>query len=222
MKLLNSFDKHTEPAHNILFVDKFEFFECPVCKEFHLYYTPWSSEEVYYEDHNFYDDGQVLYPYTEQVNISSLPKNIKNAYESALKVRKIDYVICLMALRRTLEMICKDKGAVGGTLHQKLNELQAKKILPPLMGDISQVIKDAGNAAAHGDDIVFNSHMVEHLFKFTNKIIEYVYILPNEMRRTKFQMEMLTGKKTSEKRTNHRKTPRKVHRKNQRKSYRKH
>ncbi|MGJ3547143.1 hypothetical protein ACR6EC_14455 [Bacillus subtilis] len=69
------------------------------------------------------------------------------------------------------------------------------------------MIKEAGNAAAHGDDIEFNSTMVEPLFKFTNKILEYVYILPTEMARARRQMEILTGKKFAEKRALHR-TPR--------------
>ncbi|UHH08450.1 DUF4145 domain-containing protein [Bacillus subtilis] len=53
-----------------------------------------------------------------------------------------------MALRRTLEMVCKNKGAIGRTLHAKLNDLEEKKILPPLMGGLSKMIKEAGNAAA--------------------------------------------------------------------------
>lgn len=32
-----------------------------------------------------------------------------------------------------------------------------------------KVIKEAGNAAAHGDDIEFNSKMAEPLFKFTSE-----------------------------------------------------
>nr|WEY95121.1 hypothetical protein P5641_15425 [Bacillus subtilis] len=63
------------------------------------------------------------------------------------------------------------------------------------------MIKEAGNAAAHGDDIEFNSTMVEPLFKFTNKILEYVYILPTEMARARRQMEMLTGKKIHRKKS---------------------
>ncbi|MEC2331170.1 DUF4145 domain-containing protein [Bacillus subtilis] len=148
-----------------------------------------------------------MFPYSEQVNLNLLPKNIKSAYESALKVRKIDAMVCLMALRRTLEMVCKNKGAIGRTLHAKLNDLEERNILPTLMGGLSKMIKEAGNAAAHGDDIEFNSTMVEPLFKFTNKILEYVYILPTEMARARRQMEMLTGKKFTEKRVPHR-TPR--------------
>ncbi|MFP7331065.1 DUF4145 domain-containing protein [Bacillus subtilis] len=210
MNLLNRYEKKTFvplTSYEAQFNDIFEVFECPVCFEFQLYHTHWNTEEVYYEGDDIYKDGQVLFPYSEQVNLNLLPKNIKSAYESALKVRKIDAMVCLMALRRTLEMVCKNKGAIGRTLHAKLNDLEEKKILPPLMGGLSKMIKEAGNAAAHGDDIEFNSTMVEPLFKFTNKILEYIYILPTEMARARRQMEMLTGKKFTEKRAPNR-TPR--------------
>lgn len=195
MNLLNKFEKDTRiPYGNeeAQFVDIFEVFECPVCQGFHLYYTNWSSEESYPENYDIYEDGEVLFPASERVSLYRLPKNIKNAYESALKVKNIDDTVCLLALRRTLEMVCKDKGAVKGQLHQKLNQLQQQGILPPLMGDISKVIKDFGNMAAHGDQVDFNSHMVDGMFRFTNKILEYVYILPREMKRARREIEMLT------------------------------
>ncbi|MFP3748120.1 DUF4145 domain-containing protein, partial [Achromobacter sp. SIMBA_011] len=78
------------------------------------------------------------------------------------------------------------KGAVKGQLHQKLNQLQQQKILPPLMGDISKVIKDFGNMAAHGDQVDIDSYIVDAMFRLTNKILEYVYILPGEMNEARF------------------------------------
>ncbi|MCY8489348.1 tyrosine-type recombinase/integrase [Bacillus atrophaeus] len=91
------------------------------------------------------------------------------------------------------------KGAVKGQLHQKLNQLQQQGILPPLMGDISKVIKDFGNMAAHGDQVDFNSHMVDGMFRFTNKILEYVYVLPREMKRARQEIEMMDrGRKLKE------------------------
>lgn len=174
--------------------DTFKLFECPVCEEFHLFHVHMNSEEPYPVDYDPYEDGKVLYPISEKVKLHRLPSNIRSAYESALKVQNIDNTVCVMALRRTLEMVCKDKGAVNGQLHQKLNELQQKGTLPPLMGDISKVIKDFGNMAAHGDPVTFNKHMVESMFRFTNKILEYVYILPKEMKSVRQEIELLTGK----------------------------
>lgn len=201
MKLLNKFEKVTnvplQYSEEAQFNDIFEVFECPVCEGFQLFYTHWNTEEAYYEGFDIYQEGIVLFPTSEKVNLYSLPKNIKGAYESALKVKNIDNAVCVMALRRTLEMVCKDKGAVNGQLHQKLNQLLQQGILPPLMGDISKVIKDFGNMAAHGDQVNFDKYMVESMFRFTNKILEYVYILPREMERARQELEGLAEKADS-------------------------
>ncbi|WP_353853971.1 hypothetical protein [Bacillus sp. Bos-x628] len=60
------------------------------------------------------------------------------------------------------------------------------------MGDISKVIKDFGNMDAHGNEVKFHGHMVEIMFRFTNKILEFVYILTKEMQRAKNHLEMLS------------------------------
>ncbi|MGG6361236.1 DUF4145 domain-containing protein [Peribacillus frigoritolerans] len=195
MNLLNRFQKTTDVpldySEDAQFHDIFEVFECPVCDGYQLVLTHWNTEEAYYEDTNLYEVGEVLFPSFEMVNLYRLPKIIKEAYESAIKVKNIDSTICVIALRRTLEMVCKDNGAVKGELHQKLNQLQQKGILPPLMGDLFKVIKDFGNMAAHGDQVIFEKPLVESMFRFTNKILEYVYILPREMKRAKRELEML-------------------------------
>ncbi|WP_353853972.1 DUF4145 domain-containing protein [Bacillus sp. Bos-x628] len=113
------------------FHDIFEVFECPVCEGFQLYYTHWNTEEAYYEDYDIYEDGILLFPPIARVNLNDLPKSIRSAYESALRVKNIDNTVCVIALRRTLEMVCKDQGAVNVQLHQKLNQLQQQGILPP-------------------------------------------------------------------------------------------
>ncbi len=66
-----------------------------------------NSEESYSQYYNTYEDGEVLYPTNERLNLSSLPQVIRSAYESALKVQNIDNTIRIIALRRTLEMVCK-------------------------------------------------------------------------------------------------------------------
>jgi hypothetical protein len=155
-------------------------------------HTHWNTEESYFDDFDIYEEATILYPHSERLNLHALPKSIRGAYESALRVKNIDEASCVITLRRTLEMVCKDKGATTGQLHQKLNHLKQTGVLPPLMGDISKVIKDIGNMAAHGDQVALDRYLVENLFRFTNKILEYVYILPKEMRRAKQQIEMMT------------------------------
>lgn len=198
MNLLNKFEKlTTDEVYDERSNDIFELFECPVCKDFHLFHTHWNTVESYNEDFNIYEEGSLLYPYTERLNLFALPKTVRGAYESALKVQNIDEASCVITLRRTLEMVCKDKGATKGPLHQKLNYLQENGVLSPLMGDISKVIKDIGNMGAHGDEVNFDKYMVKSLFSFTNKILEYVYILPKEIKRIKFELDPKTTKEAN-------------------------
>ncbi|WP_408010774.1 DUF4145 domain-containing protein [Pseudalkalibacillus sp. A8] len=203
MRLLNKYEHVTtlelRDDYDIHYRDIFEVFQCPVCEGIQLVHTYWHSEDAYHEGFDIYEEhGSVLFPVNERIRLGMLPSNIKGAYESALKVKSIDKTICVMSLRRTLEMVCKDKGAVNGQLHQKLNELQQKGILPPLIGDISTLIKDFGNMAAHGDDVEFDRLLVESMFGFTNRILEYVYVLPREIKRAKSEMERLTGEELIE------------------------
>lgn len=201
MKLLNRYEKVTYEEffedHEAQFTDIFEVFECPTCEGFQVYHTHWNTEEWIPEDYDIYDEGEVLYPHSERLKLYELPKSVRGAYESALKVKNIDEASCIITLRRTLEMVCKDKGATKRTLYEKLKELQESGILPPLMGDLSKVIKDIGNMAAHGDEVKFNKYMVNSLFRFTNKILEYVYILPEEMKTIKLELEDMSSNVTS-------------------------
>lgn len=203
MKILNEYYRETiaplKYNEKARLYDSFVILECPVCIGFQMVHVHWNSEEYIdiSEDKNIYDDATVLFPQNEKLELYYLPSGVKSAYESAFRVKNIDNTTCVMALRRTLEMLCKDKGAVNGQLHQKLNQLKQKGILPPLMGDISKVIKDFGNMAAHGDQITFDRNMVNSMFRFTNKLLEYVYILPNEIQRAKYDLDNFTDTEDS-------------------------
>lgn len=195
MRVLNNYKKPTllsqEGDKKVEEYDIFRLFECNTCKGIQLYHIYWHSQYKR-DEYDIYEDlGKLLFPKNESIELNKLPANIKGAYESANLVRNVDDIMCVMGLRRALEMLCKDKGAVNGQLHQKLNTLQQKGILPPLMGDIAKVIKDTGNMSAHGDNVEFDKKLVENMFKFTNKILEYVYILPFEMEQSRKEIETL-------------------------------
>ncbi|MGP4069745.1 DUF4145 domain-containing protein [Halobacillus sp. B29] len=202
MRLLNQYRHHTcdsfEGHYEIDFEDIFEVFECPTCSNINLFYTTWNSEDAFYLGDYNYEGGEFLFPVEDRLNTSRLPTTVKNAYDSALRVRNIDNTMCMVGLRRALEKMCKDKGATKGQLHQKINELQQKNILPPLMGDISSVLKDIGNMAAHADEVEFEKRMVNSMFRFTNKILEYVYLLPNELKRARQEIELLSERAEAE------------------------
>ena len=113
------------------------------------------------------------------------PKEIYNAYEVALKARYLDSALCALSLRRTLEIIFKQQGETSGTLIRKVENLANKGILPIVLKDVSDILRDFGNAAAHGDDVIFSKTQIEHLIEFTETIIDYIYILPKKLEKLK-------------------------------------
>ena len=97
MDLLNKFEKVTiDEVYDAQFNDIFELFECPVCKGFHLFYTHWNTEEAYHGNFDIYEEGKLLYPSTERLNLFALPKTVRGAYESALRVQNIDALAALL------------------------------------------------------------------------------------------------------------------------------
>lgn len=104
-------------------------------------------------------------------------------------MKNIDSAICLLSLRRVLEAICKDKGAVGKDLDTMVKDLIAKKLLPDMLDDACWIIRQLGNSAAHADEKVFYKHQVEQTTEFVKAIIDYLYVLPSEIGNLKSRVQ---------------------------------
>ena len=158
-------------------------FRCPVCgnpvlvSSYGYSGMPENSEEVIIE----YPKVDICY--------DGVPPKIKNAFESAVKTKGIDKAICLLSLRRTLEMICKDKNAKGRNLESKINNLIEEKVLPEMMNDAFWIIRQNGNDAAHADDVYFTEYEVQEVIKYVAIIIDYLYSLPIRMAKLKNRIE---------------------------------
>lgn len=165
-------------------------FDDPFCqdrRQWHLYECPICNEVTLFRisDHD-QDEGKwrwedrIVYPYITRSR-GNMPKNVHDAFKAAMKVRHIDGAICALSLRRTLEMMCKDLGETKGNLYAKLKNLSDRGVLPPILGDMAQILKDLGNAAAHADDVEFPKEIVEAMIHFTQTILDYVYNLPESL-----------------------------------------
>lgn len=164
-------------------------FECPVC------YKPVIISEHCLDINDEVPKFEVEYP---SINISSegVPNKIYSAFESAIKTKGIDYSICLLSLRRVLEMICNDKGAQGKTLENKIKNLVESKLLPEMIGDACWIIRQLGNEAAHSDKIEVYSYDVEQVIGYVGTIIDYLYSMPqriNSMKETIIKRKSQNG-----------------------------
>jgi hypothetical protein len=176
------------------FLYSFEMFACPVCHKVTLIET-YEDETMLSIDHfeNLVRDTKstVLYP-INSINSDSIPAKVKVAFEAALKTKGIDKNICLMALRRTLELILKDKGATKWGLKDKIEEIAKKGLLPDTLKVASSLAKILGDSAAHDRDLEIDQRDVESMAEFIEFIIEYLYIVPEKINSYK---ERLSSKK---------------------------
>lgn len=175
----------------------YEMFVCPVCHKITLRETYGDETMAYINRHDemeWYQEKTILFP-VNNIESSSIPPKIKKAFESALKTKEIDKNICLIALRRALELILKDKGATKWGLKNMIEEIAEKGILPETLKEASSLTKILGDSAAHDKDLEIDQHDVESMSEFVEFIIEYLYIVPEKINTYK---ERLSLKQTLE------------------------
>ena len=151
---------------------------CPVCRNITLYQR--DADETMFGSYN----DKILYP-KNSIDLDGVPNNIKSAFESAVRVESVSSEICLLSLRRTLEMIFKEKQAKGKNLAEMIKDLIAQGILPDALNDACWIIRVLGNEAAHANKSSVTKHDVEEVIGFVETIIDYIYSLPTKIYRLK-------------------------------------
>lgn len=162
---------------------EYELFACPVCHKVTLreiYGDETMIEPCYDGPMRWHSNKNILYP-INSIDSSSIPSKVKEAYGAALKTKGIDKYVCLMALRRTLELILKDKGATKWGLKDKIEEIAEKGLLPDTLKEASSLTKILGDSAAHDKDMDIDQQDVESMAEFVEFIIEYLYVVPDKI-----------------------------------------
>jgi len=165
------------------FLYEYELFACPVCHKVTLrqiYGDETMARPSYPGEMEWYNKKSILYP-INSIDSCSIPPRVKEAYEAALKIKGIDKNVCLMALRRTLELILKDKGATKWGLKDKIEEIAEKGLLPDTLKEASSLTKILGDSAAHDKDLEIDQYDVESMAEFIEYIIEYLYVVPDKI-----------------------------------------
>lgn len=173
---------------------KYEMFACPVCHKITLRETYSDETMICYGagDQMWWDKKKsILFP-VGNIESNSVPPKIKEAYTAALRIKNIDKYVCLMALRRALELILKDKGAMKWGLKDKIEELAQKGLLPDTLKEASSLTKIFGDSAAHDKEIEIEQFDVECMSEFTGFIIQYLYVIPDKINMCKRRLDSET------------------------------
>lgn len=161
--------------------------QCPACKKVSLY-TEYQSFDTPTETEYAYPTNTFQsFLSKNRHNSHYVPKHILKAFRSVLKVRYIDSQLCLISMRKTLELICKEQGAAGRSLEQLVESLVINQEWPEGYKDICWIIRNYGNIAAHENSNTSILHIsyLNELIDYLYKVIEYLYILPIRISRMK-------------------------------------
>lgn len=164
---------------------------CHVCQNMTYVEQYWDESMIGFNYHGEIEniiDEKICYP-AISLDTSYVPEKIKAAFEGALKSRYTDSALCLIGLRRTLEILCKDQGATKRTLEAKLEELVNTNILPPTLNEASNIARRFGNSAAHADDLEVSAHELTMIIEFIEALIEYIYVIPQKLKRFNLSAE---------------------------------
>lgn len=160
-------------SYSVISKTKWHLYKCPVCENPVLAnQTIWGGEPP-----GCLHDLEIVFPGLN-IDKENTPRKIIKAYEAAVKTRGIDNAICLLSLRRALEMVCKDKNAEGKNLESKIDDLIEKKVLPEMMRDACWIVRQCGNEAAHADDVEFSKREADEAIEYVGSIVTYLYSTP--------------------------------------------
>jgi hypothetical protein len=163
----------------------YQLLECPACAGVVL-------RRYYYHDGRDPDEWEMatLYPMT-RTHPQGLPPTIVKGWEAAARVKQIDANAYAVLLRRVLELVSTDRGAVGKDLNAQLADLAAKGEIPTKLVDVSRGLRRLSNVGAHavlGDLTPAEAPILEDLCR---AVLEYVYSAPHLAQQAQERLDRL-------------------------------
>jgi hypothetical protein len=146
-------------------------YECATCHDLSLYeYIPESGIEP-----------SLGYPKGDTLD-NSVPERVACNYREAKRVQVVSPNAFAVLIRRALEAMCDDRGISSGRLQQRLEELANRGEIPPVLAEITSVLRTLGNSGAHNTEQNVTVPMTWQTDKFFRTLVEYVYVAPSLLR----------------------------------------
>lgn len=154
--------------------------ECPICESVSFYRkSTYEYDEL--DDGGYQYTDEMLYP-AKSYEEHGVPKDILNAFMSAKKTYLFDDSICALSLRRVIELICKNKKAIGSNLAEMVKDLIAKNIFPSTFEISLKHIREIGNKGAHDSRLSVSKMELHILLGIVNDIIYFLYTVPAKIK----------------------------------------
>lgn len=119
---------------------------------------------------------------------TSVPEIIRQVYEEAARIRVIAPNAFAVQIRRALEALCEDRKAKGRNLAARLKTLSQNGEIPPVLAEVTDVLRLIGNIGAHGIGDSVHPLQVHAIDDFFKAVVEYVYVAPGRLKEFKNRM----------------------------------
>ena len=131
---------------------------------------------------------ELVWPSTNDLH-ACVPEAVRRIYAEASAIKTRAPNAFANQIRRSLEAVCKDRGAAGRTLAKNLNELAERGEIPQTLSEITGVLRQLGNVGSHAGDEDIAPEYVDVIDDFFRAIIEYVYIAPHKVAEFKARLD---------------------------------
>ena len=161
----------------------FDTLECGNCKGYVM--VLWSANE--YSHGQGHHDYRVLpWPLKYEKYPEHWPEAIGRYWLQAKRnITQENWDAAAVMARSALQIALRDHGAKGGNLKKEIDDLAAKGMLPPIMKDWSDHIRELGNESAHPDPTQgpTNPQDARDIVHFLDFLLKYLYSLPHRIKR---------------------------------------
>lgn len=163
-------EKYDDHGYEIIWKHTVRTWWCPACQE------PTLSKDVWSPDIEDSGSQQVVYPTIR--NNTSLPEVVRTRLAAAMKVKKIEPGFYAVGIGRMLEAVCRDQGAAGKDLFEKLDDLVARGGLPKPLAEAAHELRKLRNLGAHDTEVEVAAEDVALIEALGEAILEYLYRAP--------------------------------------------
>lgn len=159
----------------------FDTLECGNCKGYVM--VLWSASEHKYSQtlHNF----KVLpWPLNFNKSPDHWPQAIGRYWLQAKRsIRDESWDAAAVMARSALQLALRDYKATGNSLKQEIDDLAVKGVLPPIMREWSDHVRDLGNDSAHPNPAQepTSPKDAQEIVRFLDFLLEYLYSLPHRI-----------------------------------------
>lgn len=163
----------------------FDTLECGSCKGYVM--VLWSASEYSFGGRGIHDYQVIPWPIRFEKYPKHWPEEVGRYWLQAKRnLKDENWDAAALMARSALQIVLRDKNAEGDSLKKEVEDLSSKGILPPIMKEWSDNVRELGNVSAHptpgqpptdpqdaGDVVQFLDFLIEYLYSLPHRIERY-------------------------------------------------